>query len=170
MKATEVIATHSNTDFDAFAAMLAARRLYPDAVVAVPGALNRNVREFYRLHADELDAVEVSRLEPEAVRRLIVVETTSATRLGELESVALDPEVEKVVFDHHGGELPDWVKPENAVLSQDGALTTTLVGVLPHVPDGDTARRRRACLVPAPRRAPGAARRVPAHAARRRRA
>jgi tRNA nucleotidyltransferase (CCA-adding enzyme) len=130
VKAPEVIATHSNTDFDAFAAMLAARRLYPDAVVAVPGGLNRNVREFYRLHADELDAVEVARVEPDAIRRLIVVETTSATRLGELEAVALDPAVEKVVFDHHGGELPEWVKPENAVLSQDGALTTTLVGVL----------------------------------------
>jgi tRNA nucleotidyltransferase (CCA-adding enzyme) len=130
MKATEVIATHSNTDFDAFAAMLAARRLYPDAAVCVPGALNRNVREFYRLHADELDAVEASRLELEAIRRLIVVETTSASRLGELEEVALDPNVEKVVFDHHSGELPDWVKPENAVVSQDGALTTTLVGVL----------------------------------------
>jgi tRNA nucleotidyltransferase (CCA-adding enzyme) len=130
MKATEVIATHTNTDFDAFAAMLAARRLYPDAVVAVSGALNRNVREFYRLHADELDAVETSRLETDAIKRLIVVETTSASRLGELEEVALDPDVEKVIFDHHAGELPDWVKPENAVISQDGALTTTLAGVL----------------------------------------
>jgi tRNA nucleotidyltransferase (CCA-adding enzyme) len=130
MKATEVIATHSNTDFDAFAAMLAARRLYPEAAVCIPGALNRNVREFYRLHADELDAVEASRLELEAIRRLIVVETTSASRLGELEEVAIDPNVEKVVFDHHSGELPDWVRPENAVVSQDGALTTTLVGVL----------------------------------------
>jgi tRNA nucleotidyltransferase (CCA-adding enzyme) len=130
MKATEVIATHTNTDFDAFAAMLAARRLYPDAVVGVSGALNRNVREFYRLHADELDAVEVSRLELDAIRRLIVVETTSASRLGELEQVALDPSVEKVIFDHHAGQLPDWVKPENAVISQDGALTTTLAGVL----------------------------------------
>jgi tRNA nucleotidyltransferase (CCA-adding enzyme) len=130
MKAAEVIATHTNTDFDAFAAMLAARRLYPDAVVGVSGALNRNVREFYRLHADELDAVEVSRLELDAIRRLIVVETTSASRLGELEQVALDPNVEKVIFDHHAGELPDWVKPENAVISQDGALTTTLAGVL----------------------------------------
>jgi tRNA nucleotidyltransferase (CCA-adding enzyme) len=130
VKAPEVIATHANTDFDAFAAMLAARRLYDDAVVAVPGTLNRNVREFYRLHADELDAVEASRLEPEAIRRLIVVETTSASRLGDLEAVALDPDVEKVVFDHHAGELPDWVKRENAVISQDGALTTTLVGVL----------------------------------------
>jgi tRNA nucleotidyltransferase (CCA-adding enzyme) len=130
MKAPEVIATHTNTDFDAFAAMLAARRLYPDAMVSVSGALNRNVREFYRLHADELDAVETSRLETDAIRRLIVVETTSASRLGELEEVALDPGVEKVLFDHHAGELPDWVKPENAVISQDGALTTTLAGVL----------------------------------------
>jgi tRNA nucleotidyltransferase (CCA-adding enzyme) len=130
VKAPEVIATHANTDFDAFASLLAARRLYPDAVVAIPGTLNRNVREFYRLHADELDAVESSRLEPEAIRRLIVVETTSASRLGDLEAVARDPEVETVVFDHHAGELPDWVKPESAVVSQDGALTTTLVGVL----------------------------------------
>jgi tRNA nucleotidyltransferase (CCA-adding enzyme) len=130
VKAPTVIATHANTDFDAFAAMLAARRLYDDAVVAVPGTLNRNVREFFRLHADELDAVEASRIEIEAVRRLIVVETTSASRLGELEQIARDPDVETVVFDHHGGDLPDWVKPENAVISQDGALTTTLVGVL----------------------------------------
>ncbi len=130
MKAQEVIATHANTDFDAFASLLAARRLYPDAVVAIQGTLNRNVREFYRLHADELDAVDASRLDPDAVRRLIVVETTSASRLGDLEAVARNPDVETVIFDHHAGELPDWVKPENAVVSQDGALTTTLVGVL----------------------------------------
>ena len=130
MKAPEVIATHANTDFDAFASLLAARRLYPDAVVAIQGTLNRNVREFYRLHADELDAVDASRLDPDAVRRLIVVETTSASRLGDLEAVARNPDVETVIFDHHAGELPDWVKPENAVVSQDGALTTTLVGVL----------------------------------------
>jgi hypothetical protein len=72
MRATEVIATHGNTDFDAFASMLAARRLYPDAVVAISGSLNRNVREFYRLHADELDIVEAGRLELDApVRRYL---------------------------------------------------------------------------------------------------
>src|SRR5919106_1700021 len=131
MRAEEVIASHGNTDFDAFAAMLAARRLYPDAVVAV-GALNRNVRDFYRLHADELEGVvESGRLELDAIRRLIVVEASTASRLGELESVALDPNVEKALFDHHGeSELPEWVDPETAVLSTDGALTTTLVGIL----------------------------------------
>jgi tRNA nucleotidyltransferase (CCA-adding enzyme) len=131
MRAQEVIATHGSTDFDAFAAMLAARHLYPGAVVAV-GALNRNVRDFYRLHADELDfVVDAHRLELDAVERLVVVETSSASRLGELEPVALDPAVDKVLFDHHGDSgLPEWVDPDAAVLSADGALTTTLVGIL----------------------------------------
>ena len=108
MRAETVIATHGNTDFDAFAAMLAARRLYPGSVACLAGSLNRNVREFYRLHADELGLAEASRLELEAIRRLVVVETTHASRLGELEPVALDPDVEKVVFDHHAAEPPEW--------------------------------------------------------------
>jgi tRNA nucleotidyltransferase (CCA-adding enzyme) len=130
MRAEEVIATHGNSDFDAFAAMLAARRLYPEAVLVI-GSLNRNVRDFYRLHAEELEPiVEVARLEPDAIRRLVVVETVDASRLGELEPVALDPKVEKALFDHHREDVPDWVQPDAAVLSTDGALTTTLVGIL----------------------------------------
>jgi tRNA nucleotidyltransferase (CCA-adding enzyme) len=68
MRAGTVIATHGNTDFDALASMLAARRLFPDATACVSGSLNRNVREFARLHADELDLVEASRLELDAIR------------------------------------------------------------------------------------------------------
>ncbi len=131
MRAEQVIATHGNTDFDAFGAMFAARLLYPDAVVAV-GTLNRNVRDFYRLHADELGAVaEASRLELDAIRKLVVVDVSKASRLGELEPVALDPTVEKVVFDHHHEhEPPGWAPPEAVVVSEDGALTTTLVGIV----------------------------------------
>ncbi|HKA26887.1 MAG TPA: hypothetical protein VKD88_05895, partial [Gaiellaceae bacterium] len=132
MRADTIVATHTNTDFDAFAAMLAARKLYPGAIVCLAGSLNRNVREFYRLHADELDfVVDASRLDLDAVRRLVVVETVHAARLGELEALALNPEVDKVVFDHHVDlERPGWAPAENVVVSDDGALTTTLVGVL----------------------------------------
>ena len=129
MQADTVVATHGNTDFDALASMLAARRLFPGAVACVAGSLNRNVREFVRLHADELDLVDAQRLELDAIRRLIVVETADAARLEALEPVALDPRVEKIVFDHHG-EQPPWAPPEAVVLSDDAALTTTLVGVL----------------------------------------
>ncbi len=130
MRAEQVIVTHGNTDFDAFAAAVAARRLYAGAVVCLTGSLNRNVRELYRLYADELEVVDATQLELEAIRRLIVVETVDASRLGSLEEVVLNPRVEKVVFDHHGEELPDWANPDTAVLSTDGAMTTTLVAVL----------------------------------------
>jgi tRNA nucleotidyltransferase (CCA-adding enzyme) len=126
----DAIVTHTNTDFDAFAAMLAARRLYPGAAVALSGSLNRNVRDFYRLHADELEIVEPSRLDLDAIKRLIVVETVHPERLGEFERAARDPDVEVVVFDHHQPERPDWLKPENLIVSEDGALTTTMVSIL----------------------------------------
>jgi tRNA nucleotidyltransferase (CCA-adding enzyme) len=125
-----VIVTHANTDFDAFAAMLAARRLYPGAVVALSGSLNRNVRDFYRLHAEELDVAEQGRVDLDAIERLIVVETSHPVRLGDFERVARDAKVEVVLFDHHGEEQLDWVRPENVVRSDDGALTTTMVSIL----------------------------------------
>ncbi len=126
----DVIVTHVNTDFDAFASMLAVRRLYPGATVALSGSLNTNVREFYRLHADELEIVETGRVEPAEVTRLIIVETVDPGRLGEFEEVASRSDVDVIAFDHHQSEPPDWLPPENVVLSDDGALTTTLVGIL----------------------------------------
>jgi tRNA nucleotidyltransferase (CCA-adding enzyme) len=126
----DVIVTHANTDFDAFAAMLAARRLYPGAVVALSGSLNRNVRDFYRLHAEALDVAEQGRVDLAAIERLIVVETSHPGRLGDFERVARDPKVEVVLFDHHGDETLDWVRPESVVRSNDGALTTTMVSIL----------------------------------------
>ena len=124
----DVIVTHANTDFDAFASMLAARRLYPGAVVALSGSLNRNVRDFYRLHADELDVAEVGTVDHDAITRLIMVETIHADRLGEFEEVAGRPGVDVVAFDHHAP--PEGPPSEHVVLSEDAALTTTLVGIL----------------------------------------
>ena len=126
----DVIVTHTNTDFDAFASLLAARRLYPGAVAALSGSLNRNVREFYRLHAEELDVAETGTVDHGAIERLIVVETVAAERLGEFEAVARRPGVEVVAFDHHQPEKPDWIPAANLVTSDDGALTTTLVGII----------------------------------------
>jgi tRNA nucleotidyltransferase (CCA-adding enzyme) len=88
------------------------------------------VRDFYRLHAEELDVTEQGRVTLDAITRLIVVETSHPSRLGDYERVARDPGVEVVVFDHHGDEDLDWVRPENVVRSEDGALTTTMVSIL----------------------------------------
>ncbi len=77
-----LILAHPNVDFDAFAAMLAAQLLYPGSRICLHGGANRNVREFFNLHADEIPSVEASAVDPDAVRRLVLVENTDSRRLG----------------------------------------------------------------------------------------
>ena len=79
-----LILAHPNADFDAFAGMLAAQLLYPGARICLHGGVNRNVREFYNLHADQIPTVEPSVLDRDRVRRVVLVEVTEPERLGEL--------------------------------------------------------------------------------------
>jgi tRNA nucleotidyltransferase (CCA-adding enzyme) len=130
MKAPQIIATHTNTDFDAFAAMVAAHKLYPEAVVCLGGAINRNVREFRRLYADALPTVEPGSLDLAAVRRLILLDTVHPNRLGELGGLCARPDVEVVVFDHHGGERPEFVADGNFIVSDDGSLVTAMLRIV----------------------------------------
>ena len=132
MKAAEIIAAHTNTDFDAFAAMVAAAKLYPRAHICVSGALNRNVREFCALYGDQIPTVDANRIEHAAVRRLIAIETLEPNRLGELGKLLRRTDVEVVSFDHHSAEeLPRFAaRLIQRVTSEDGALTTLMVRIL----------------------------------------
>jgi tRNA nucleotidyltransferase (CCA-adding enzyme) len=132
MSATELIATHSNTDFDGFAAMVAAHKLYPEADMVLSGAVNRNVREFRTLFADEIPVIEAGVVDLAGVTRLVLVETVHANRLGELGPLTEQPGVEIVVFDHHrpAGGLPAFVDPANVITSQDGSLVTLMLRIV----------------------------------------
>jgi tRNA nucleotidyltransferase (CCA-adding enzyme) len=130
----EVIVTHANTDFDGFAASVAAARLYPEAKICFPGSLNRNVREFFNLHADEIDTIEVSMIDMSRVTRLIIVDTAHCNRLGDFERICPSADLDIVVFDHHRlgarSKKPDFVVPENYVLGEDGSLVTTMLKIM----------------------------------------
>ncbi len=132
MGATELIATHSNTDFDGFAAMVAAHKLYPEADMVLSGAVNRNVREFRTLFADEIPVIEAGAVDLAKVTRLVLVETFHANRLGELGPLTERAGVEIVVFDHHRpvGDLPPFLDPGNVVTSDDGSLVTLMLRII----------------------------------------
>ena len=123
-----LIVSHPNADFDAFAGMLAAQLLYPGARICLHGGVNRNVREFYNLHADEIPAVEPSALERDAVRRLVLVEVTDPERLGELAELANRDGVEVVAFDHHTGHEP--AIGDAALVAPDGSVVTGMLRLL----------------------------------------
>jgi tRNA nucleotidyltransferase (CCA-adding enzyme) len=125
----DVILGHVNVDFDALASMVAAKKLYPEAVMVFAGAVNRNVREFIALHGDVLEFMEPRSLDVEAISRLIVVDNRIAERLGELKDVPKRSGVEVFVYDHHPPSPHDMpgVKDYSEIL---GSTTTVLVKII----------------------------------------
>ena len=43
----EVITTHLNADFDALASMVAAKKIYPHAILVFPGSQETSLRDFF---------------------------------------------------------------------------------------------------------------------------
>ena len=122
-----LIVSHPNADFDAFAGMLAAQLLYPGARICLHGGVNRNVREFHNLHADQIPTVEPSALDRDSVRRLVMIEVTDPERLGDLAELAGRAEVDVVAFDHHPeAELGHGT----ALVAADGAVVTGMLRLL----------------------------------------
>jgi len=121
----DVITTHVGADFDALASVIAASRLYPHALPVLSGGADRNAAEFLSLHQELLDLRSLKEVDLDAVTTLVVVETQSSSRLGDLGKVALRPDVRVIVYDHHqdSGDL----NPERAVVKRYGATTTILV-------------------------------------------
>ncbi|MBE0475736.1 MAG: CBS domain-containing protein [Coriobacteriia bacterium] len=97
----QVVVGHANPDLDAYAATVAATKLFPGSVGVFLGSQNDNVREFHNLHQDFLNFIELKELDLDAVTRLVMVDTRDAGRIGELGRVATRPGVEVVVYDHH---------------------------------------------------------------------
>lgn len=125
----DIIAGHMNCDLDAFASMVAAQRLYPEAVLIFTGSVNQNVREFIALHGDMLDFAGLASLDLRAIERVIMVDTKIADRLGELKPVLCNSEVEVFAFDHHPG-TPEDLPGIKDCTELVGATTTVLVGII----------------------------------------
>ena len=126
----DVITTHLNADFDGLASMVAARKLYPGALLVFPGGSQETIRSFLAVH--DLGITRLKDLDLEQVTRLILVDTQEPERVGVLKSLFGRPQVQIHVYDHHPdpdqpageSELPrvDFRKVE-----QVGATTTILI-------------------------------------------
>ena len=77
----DVITCHINADFDSFASMVAAKKLYPEAKIVFPGSQEKKVRDFL----SAFQTIEVNRIKDidfSKVRRLIIVDTKMPDRIG----------------------------------------------------------------------------------------
>ena len=104
---TGVVVGHANPDFDAYAAMVAATKIYPDVRAVFLGSQNANVREFHNLHEDFVAFADLKTLDLGAIERVIMVDTRDPGRIGEIGQVVARPGVEVIVYDHHPRQSGD---------------------------------------------------------------
>lgn len=122
----EVITTHVNADFDAMASMIAAKKLYPDAVLVFPGSQERTLREFFVKAATYIyDFRRLRDVDLSEITKLILVDTRQVSRIGKFEEVIKRPEVEIHVYDHHPSAEDD-IEGHFVVIEPVGATVTIL--------------------------------------------
>ncbi len=123
----EIIITHLSSDFDSFAGMVAAKKLYPQAQIILPTAINQNVRKFITLYEDELPPLADSKgIDYSKVNRVIVIDTKFASRLGPAREALNNKNIEIIVYDHHHQSSED-LKATQDYSAEVGATTTILV-------------------------------------------
>ncbi len=122
----DVIATHSNADFDGLASMVGARKLYPQAKLVIPAGGQETLRNFLDTH--DLGITKIKEVDLSQVTRLVLVDTQEPDRIGALKSCIENLAVEVVVFDHHiEQDSPCAGRSENSIIQAVGATTTILV-------------------------------------------
>ena len=116
-----LILTHEQADFDATAALLAARLLQPEALAVLPRRINRNVRAFLTLYGDSLPFTEADDVPRQPIERVTLVDTQALPSFR-----GVTPRTQVHVVDHHppaSTRDPGWI----ADLEPLGSTTTLLV-------------------------------------------
>lgn len=120
----KVITSHLNADFDSLASMIAAQKLYPDAVMAFPGSQEKSVRHFisetlqYRYTFTKAKHIDL-----QSVDTLIVVDTIQQKRIGDFANCLSNPGISLHIYDHHPKQ-PDCLQGDKEVIRRVGATTT----------------------------------------------
>ena len=121
-----LITCHANADFDAFAAMLAARRLYAPCSLLFPGTQERGLQKLVAsLDATTYDLVASDHINWEDYDRLVLVDTRQRSRVPHVAQLLERPGVRIEAWDHHPDSADDL--PADIIhLSHAGAVTTSL--------------------------------------------
>ncbi len=125
-----VITAHNNADYDALAAMVAAKHLYPEAVLVAPGYQERHDGHYftdsiaYLFHLIQPREIDFSR-----VSTLVVVDTRQKSRIPQVEAVFANPELRIHLYDHHP-DSDDDLHGELEVIKPWGSATAIIVSLL----------------------------------------
>lgn len=124
----EVITTHLNADFDSMASMIAAKKLYPKAILSFSGSQEKNLRKFFVQSLMIYDFQRIKNIELDKVSKLIVVDTRLASRIGNFAKCLENPGIQVHLYDHHP-DTPDDMKGDVEVVRPVGSTATVFVEI-----------------------------------------
>lgn len=126
----EIIVTHVSSDFDSFAGMIAASKIYPDAKVVLPTSINQNVRKFLALYEDSLPVFqEPADIDLSSVKKVIIIDTKIPGRLGLVKELIEAKKAEILIYDHHRKSRED-IGYGLDYSEEIGATTSILVDII----------------------------------------
>ena len=129
-KDVTVITTHVNADFDALASMLAAQKLYPDALVVFPGSQEKNLKNFFiNSMAYLFNMVDINQIDFDSITRLVLVDTRQTRRIGKLADLLDKPGIDIHIYDHHPPTEND-IKGQIEIHGETGANVTILIEII----------------------------------------
>jgi tRNA nucleotidyltransferase (CCA-adding enzyme) len=100
----KIVTTHLSADFDAFAAAVCATRLFPGTVVLLPGSAEAAVRRFLEEVPLTFPEARLRSARRERLEQVVVVDTRSPSRLGEVWDLIRRDECPITLIDHHVDE------------------------------------------------------------------
>jgi len=125
-----VITTHMNADFDALACMMAAQKLYPDALVVFPGSHEKTLRNFFiQSMVYLLNMADIKDLDFSRIRKLVLVDTRQPGRIGKFSGILDRGDLEIHIFDHHPA-LDSDIKGHYEEIGMTGAAISILAEIL----------------------------------------
>jgi tRNA nucleotidyltransferase/poly(A) polymerase len=122
----EIITAHNALDFDGLASMVGASKLYPSAIMVIPGTVSKKIKQFMGLYKDSLFIKTPKQINLKEVSRVILVDTANAERLGQLKELAVSKNTDFHIYDHHPQAADDLAGSIHEV-HETGALTTVMV-------------------------------------------
>lgn len=126
----EVITTHVNADFDCLGAMVAAKKLYPDAAMVFSGSQEKSMRDFFlKSTGFALDFKKAKDLDLSSITLLIIVDCQHSSRIGRFSEVVSRPGVTFHIYDHHP-EIHGDIRPSAGEIRECGSSTTILTKIL----------------------------------------
>lgn len=106
----KIIISHTYCDFDAFASMVAANLLFPDAQICLVGDADESVKKFLKDFHYKFNFLKERQIELNVIESVILVDNYRLDRLNKIGKFLLDnPHIPVICFDHH----PIDKKPDN---------------------------------------------------------